>query len=595
MAVRLRSEQRSEEKWKIEDLYASDDIWQKDYDRAEQRIKAGSAYEGKLSESALSLAGVLSEYDELENLVERLYVYANMKYYEDMGNGTYQALAGKAQNLISAFSAAYSFVEPQLLAINDDALAEFMKQEIMAPYRQYVADIVRQKEHILSAEMERVMADASKLAQAPKDIFGSFNNADIRFGDIMDENGQLTELTQGRYVHFMESRNRSVRKAAYDRLYDSYGGFINTLASCYHANVTQAVFFARQRKFKSTLESALDSANIPVAVYDGLIEAVNSHLELMHRYVRIRKKALGLDSLHMYDVYAPLVENVEMKVPYEKAKEIVAEGLMPLGEEYASILQNGYETGWIDVYENQGKRTGAFSWGAYGTHPYVFMNYQENLDSVFTLAHEMGHAIHTYKSNEHQPHMYAGYRIFVAEVASTCNEALLIRHLIARSTDKKEKAYLINHFMEQFKGTMFRQTMFAEFEKETHAMAENGQILTAEVLNGLYKSLNEKYFGNDMVIDDKIAMEWARIPHFYTPFYVYQYATGFAAAVTISQKILEQGEPAVKGYMDFLSSGSSDYPIEVLKKAGVDMTKTDALDGAFQVFDRLLDEFEGLL
>lgn len=595
MAVLLRSEQKAEDKWKIEDIYRTDALWEADYDKAAGSIAEGCRYQGRLSESAKTLAEALEESDRLEQLVERLYVYANMKYYEDMGNGTYQAMAGRAQNLMSDFYGRYSFMEPEILAMDERTLEEYCREPQLKLYEQYISNIRREKEHILSEEMEKVMAEAGKMAQAAKDIFGSFNNADITFGEIEDEDGNKTELTLGRYVHFLESRERRVRKEAYERLYDTYGSHINTLAACYNANVTQAMFFARQRHYDTTLQASLDGANIPVSVYDGLITAVNNHLDLMHRYVRLRKKALGLENLHMYDVYAPLVEDFDMKVSYEDAKKIVAEGLAPLGEDYVAILKNGFDAGWVDVYENKGKRSGAFSWGTYGVHPYVFMNYQENLDSVFTLAHEMGHAIHTYKSNENQPHLYAGYRIFVAEVASTCNEALLIRHLIEKSTDKKEKAYLLNHFMEQFKGTMFRQAMFAEFEKEAHGLAESGEILTAQVLNEMYRNLNRKYFGPDMETDERIAMEWARIPHFYTPFYVYQYATGFAAAVAISERILELGKPAVDGYMEFLSSGSSDYPIEVLKKAGVDMSRPEALEGAFLVFEKLLDQFEELL
>lgn len=595
MAVLLRSEQKTEDKWKIEDIYGTDALWEADFDKAAKYISDGCRYQGKLAQSAEILRKALEESDKLELLVERLYVYANMKYYEDMGNGTYQALAGRAQNLMSDFYGKYSFMEPEILAMDEKILKEYCREPQLKPYKQYISNILRQKEHILTEEMEMVLAEAGKMAQAAKDIFGSFNNADIRFGEITDENGNKTELTLGRYVHFLESRNRGVRKDAYERLYDTYGSHINTLAACYNANVTQARFFAGQRHYDTTLQASLDSANIPVSVYEGLLTAVGNHLDLMHRYVSLRKRALKLEELHMYDVYAPLVEDFDMKVSYEEAKETIVKGLAPLGEKYISILKNGFDSGWVDVYENKGKRSGAFSWGTYGVHPYVFMNYQGNLDSVFTLAHEMGHAIHTYLSNKNQPHIYSGYRIFVAEVASTCNEALLIRHLIEKSTDRKEKAYLINHFMEQFKGTMFRQAMFAEFEKEAHALAESGQILTAEVLNEMYLNLNRRYFGPDMEMDEQIAMEWGRIPHFYTPFYVYQYATGFAAAVAISERILEMGQPAVEGYMEFLSSGSSDYPIEVLKKAGVDMSRPQALEGAFKVFEELLDKFEELL
>lgn len=595
VAIIKRSEQKKEDIWKIEDIFLNDEMWEKEYTEVEALIKKECELKGKMGNSASNIRKILEFTNDLELRLERLYVYANMKYYEDMGNGKYQALAGRSANLMSDYSSRYSFVEPELLEIEDKKLEEYLKSEELSMYKQHIENIIRQKQHILDEATESIMAESSKMAQAAKDVYGSFNNADLKFGEVMDADGNMTELTHGRFTHFMECGKQSVRKEAYERIYDSYGNYINTLASCYNANVTAAKFMAKMRKYNNTLEASLDYSNIPVKVYDGLIDAVREHLPLMHRYVSLRKRALSLKELHMYDVYAPLVEDFDMKISYEEAKEKICEGLAPLGEKYIEILREGYNNGWIDVYENEGKRSGAFSWGAYGTHPYVFMNYQNNLDSMFTLVHEMGHAIHTYKSNKNQPYIYSGYKIFVAEVASTCNEALLILHLIKNSKSDKEKAYLINHFMEQFKGTMFRQTMFAEFERKTHALAEEGNILTAQVLCDIYKKLNEDYFGEEMIIDERIAREWARIPHFYTPFYVYQYATGFAAAVAISKGILENKEGAVEGYMKFLESGCSDYPIEELKLAGVDMNRPEALEGAFKVFEELLEEFEEIL
>lgn len=591
-----RSEVDSAYKWKIEDLFATDELWEQEYERLMNEAAKEPYGKGHLAESRDVLKDVLEKSDALEMAVERVYVYANQKYYEDTANAKYQGYAGKAQNLMTVFYSAYSFLEPEILEMSREQLEELIQSEgDLKLYAQFFKNILRQKEHILSAEMENVMANASDMAQGAKDIFSSFNNADVKFDKVTGQDGTEYELTHGTYTLLMENQDRSVRKGALENLYRSYESYRNTLASMYNANAKQALFFAKMRNFDGAMEAALDSSNIPTAVYDNLIDTVNKNLHLMHRYVALRKKALGVEELHMYDVYAPLVEDYEVRISFEDAKKRVMEGLAPLGEKYLEIFREGCENGWIDVYENQGKRSGAFSWGAYGTHPFVFLNYQENLDNMFTLAHEMGHAIHTYQSNANQPHIYSGYRIFVAEVASTCNEALLIRDMIEKSRDKKEKMYLINHFLEQFKGTMFRQTMFAEFEKITHHMAKEGTTLTADVLCEVYRGLNEKYFGPEMVIDSQIDMEWSRIPHFYTPFYVYQYATGFAAAVAISGKILEQGQPAVDGYMEFLKSGSSDYPIEVLKKAGVNMEKPDVIEDALKVFEKLLDDFEELL
>lgn len=596
MTLQPRSKTDKNFHWKIEDLYSTDELWQQEYDSTTDKLKVKPWYQGRLGESEEIIFRALSESDELEMTVERLYVYANQKYYEDTTNAKYQDMAGKSQIIMTQFYTVYSFVEPEILSLPEEKLLSYINSEgELGLFSQYLKNILRQKAHILSEEMESVLAGAGEMAQGPKDIFSSFNNADIKFADVTDSSGVKHQVTHGKYSVLMESCDRVLRKNAFESVYSSYGALKNTLASTYNANVKQAQFFSKIRNYKSDLEASLDDSGIPVEVYDNLIDTVNKHLNLMHRYVSIRKKVLGLDELHMYDVYAPLVSDYSVKVSFDEAKKRVAKGLAPLGDEYIRVLNEGYENGWIDVYENQGKRSGAFSWGAYGTHPFVFLNYHDNLDNMFTLAHEMGHAIHTYYSNANQPHIYAGYRIFVAEVASTCNEALLIRDLINESKDKKEKLYLINHFMEQFKGTMFRQTMFAEFEKITHNMAKEGTTLTADVLCKVYRGLNEKYFGPEMVIDSQIDMEWARIPHFYTPFYVYQYATGFSAAVAISARILEEGQSLVDGYIEFLKSGSSDYPIEVLKKAGVDMAKPDVIEEALKVFEELMDEFEALL
>lgn len=587
----LRSEIEKKDKWKIEDLFNTDEDFLKECDRIRDRLKKNPEYKGRLAKSVEALYECLCEMDSLGNMVQRVYVYAFQKYYEDTANTTYQDYSGKAQSISVEYDNYFAFVEPEILEIPYDVLDNFFMSDCgIRKYRQYIDNMLRRKKHILSETEEKLLAKAGKMSSGAQDIFSSFNNADVRFGNVGEE-----ELTHGNYIRFLQSYDRNVRREAFEKMYAKYKEFKNTLASAYNANVEQASFFAQARKYGSTIEAALDDANIPVQVYDRLIEVVHRNLGLLHRYVNIRKKLLGVEELHMYDLYVPLVEDYDEKITFEEAKEKVLEGLAPLGAEYASILREGYNNGWIDVRENRGKRSGAFSWGAYGTHPYVFLNYQDNLDNVFTLAHEMGHAIHTYMSNASQPYVYSGYKIFVAEVASTCNEALLIRHLIDNADTKKEKAYLINHFLEQFRGTLFRQTMFAEFEREAHRMAEAGNVLTEEVLCDLYRELNRKYFGEGICVDEEIAYEWARIPHFYTPFYVYQYATGFSAAISISQDILDRGMPAVEGYFKFLRGGSSDYPIELLKYAGVDMMSTQAVENAMKVFEQYLDEFEKIM
>ena len=462
-------------------------------------------------------------------------------------------------------------------------------------YRQYFENIIRQRNHVLSPEMETLMAAASEVTESPKDIFSMFNNADLRFPKITGENGEDIEVTHGRFITLLQSQDRRVRRDAFRSLYGMYHQYRNTLAAVYRANVKQEVFRARVRKYGSDLEAALDGSHIPVSVYENLIEAVHEALPFLHRYVRLRRRLLKTDKLYMYDLYVPVVPDAGERIPYEQAKEMVLEGLRPMGGEYLSLLREGFEHRWIDVYENQGKRSGAYSWGAYGTHPYVLMNYQEDLNSVFTLAHEMGHALHSWYSDGNQPYIYAGYRIFVAEVASTCNEALLIHHMIEKTDDTRKKAYLINYFLEQFRTTLYRQTMFAEFEKITHGMEERGETLTADRLCQVYYDLNREYFGEDICIDREIEMEWARIPHFYTPFYVYQYATGFSAAIALSRKILKEGEKAVEDYKKFLKGGSSAYPLDLLRAAGVDMEQKQPVTDALQVFGQYLDEMERLM
>ena len=595
IALPTREEMDQEYCWKLEDIFETDELWMDSCTELEKGIEEFRELKGELSRGPEQMYQVLCKSDELQKRLESIYMYANQKYHQDTGNQRYQEMSGKAADLSVRLSDALSFVEPEILSVEDRVLEQWLADfEPLGGYRRYLEEEMRLKPHILSEEMEGVLARAGELGNSPQQIFMAFNNTDIDFGTILDENDEEAVLTHGRYVTFMESRDRRVRKEAFQKLYETYGKHKNMLAATFAANLKQARFFASLRRYPSTLEAALDGGNIPVTVYHRLIEAVHDSLPAMYDYVALRKRLLKLDELHMYDVYVPMIERPEKEISFSEAREIVKSGLQVLGEDYTALLEEGFENGWIDVYENQGKRSGAYSWGAYGTHPYVLLNYSGNLNSVFTLAHEMGHAIHSYYSDHAQPYAYAGYRIFVAEVASTCNEALLIHYLLEQASGQEERAHLLNYFLDQFKGTLFRQTMFAEFEQKAHEMlAESGSV-SAQGLCDLYYGLNQKYFGPDMVSDPEIALEWSRIPHFYTPFYVYQYATGFSAAIAISSKIL-RGEPGiVEKYKEFLSGGSSRDPIDLLKICGVDMTSKEPVAEALRVFAEYVGELDGM-
>lgn len=591
-----RSEIDSKFKWAIEDLYKCDSDWEAELEETKALAKNLEKYQGVLGVSSKNLLDFFKLQDEIAGHLERVYVYANQKYHEDTSNSTYQDFSGKASSLEVMIRGAVSFAVPEILSLDEEVLKKFMEEEEgLKQYEFALTEILRQKPHTLSKEMEEVLANAGEMAESPSNIFSMFNNADIKFPQIEGEDGNLVDVTHGRYSMFLENPNQRIRRDAFKSVYSVYRNFKNTLAATFIANLKQESFMAKTRNYSSAMTRALDDSNVPVNVYTNLIDAVHDNMHLMHRYVTLRKKLLKLDELHMYDLYLPIVEDADMKIDFEQAKEMVYDGLHPLGEEYRSKLREGYDNGWIDVYENEGKRSGAYSWGAYGTHPYVLLNYQDNLNNVFTLAHEMGHALHSYHSDAALPITYAGYRTFVAEVASTCNEALLMEHLLEKTTDKKQRAFLLNHFLEQFKSTLYRQTMFAEFEMIVHEKAANNESLTADVLCETYLGLVHQYFGDDIIIDEEIAMEWARIPHFYTAFYVYQYATGYSAAIAISRRILKEGKPAVDDYIKFLSSGGSDYPIELLKIAGVDMSTRTPVNEALQLFGSLLDEMEELL
>ena len=593
--IRKRSEIPVEDTWALEDLYSTDEAWEQELATLADDEKALTAFAGKLGDSAENLYGYMEKTEAVNAKAELLANYCMRKADQDTREATYQAMVGKFMSVIVGLSAATSFETPEIMAISDETLDGFYEAyPALERYRRYLTDLRRRKEHVLSPAEEKLLAAAGEMAQAPDNIYGMFADADITFPDAVDSEGKTHQLTQGTFVPYETSSDRVLRKSAYENLYHSFAKFKNTAAATLNAQNKQLKFFAEARKYENAFEASLDRTNVPTSVYLNLIEAVHKNFDKMHRYVRLRKKLLGVDELHFYDVYTPLVADVDKKIPYAQAKETIYDALAPLGDDYRKVLQEGFDNRWIDVYQNEGKRSGAYSAGA-AVHPYVLMNYSGTLDSQFTLAHEMGHALHSYYSNKTQNPIDADYVIFVAEVASTCNEALLMEYLLGKTTDKKERAYLINHFLEQFKSTLYRQTMFAEFELNIGRMVAEGKTLTADDLCAEYRRLNEAYFGPDMIVDDEIAMEWARIPHFYYNYYVFQYATGYSAAIALSRKILSEGDSAVKDYLNFLGGGCSKSPIDLLKGAGVDMTTSAPVEEALQLFGTLLDEMEKLM
>lgn len=583
-------------KWKLEDIYSDISLWEQDFKTVKELSAQIQKLKGTLAESAEKLLGCFKKSDELLSLNEKVYVFAKMKRDENNGDHKYQALTDRASSLATEVFAAISFIVPEMLSIPEETLRAYIKEnKELALYLFVIEESLRQKEHILSDKEEQILAMSAEISDTPGDVFTMFNNADIKFPYIKNEEGEEVEVTKGRYIAFMESKDRRVRKDAFEAVYSTYKKTKNTLATTLTANVKKNRFYSLVRKYPSALAASLDNDNISVSVYDNLIETVNKNLPLLDRYMKLRKKVLKLEELHMYDLYVPMVEEFDKNIPYEEGKAVVVEALKPLGEEYTGYLQKGLSSGWIDVYENEGKTSGAYAWGSYKTHPYVLLNYQDKINDVFTLAHEMGHALHSYYTNMTQPYVYSEYKIFVAEVASTVNESLLMRYLLPRAASKQEKAYLLNHYLEEFRGTVFRQVMFAEFEKAIHQKVEQGEALNSQELCDIYYALNKKYFGETVTVDEDIAMEWSRIPHFYSSFYVYKYATGFSAATAIAEKILTEGKPAVDKYLEFLKSGGSNYPIELLKIAGVDLSAPQPIQDALDVFEKILEELEELL
>ncbi|WP_087973295.1 oligoendopeptidase F [Oceanobacillus rekensis] len=591
-----RSEVPLESTWRLEDIFATDEAWAEELKNLQQDIPKVEQYRGKLSESADHLYELLKLQDELSERLGRLYTYSHMRSDQDTTNSHYQGLNSQAEMVLTSAGSSMSYIVPEILSMDEEKISSFLKEkEGLQLYKKVLDEINRQRPHVLSEKEETLLAEASEPMGSSAQTFGMLNNADLTFPAIKSEDGEEVDLTHGRYSTFMESKDRRVREDAFKAMYDTYGNFKNTFASTLTGSVKAHNFEAKIRNYESARQSALDNNNIPEQVYDNLVEAVNEKLPLLHRYTELRKKVLGVDELHMYDIYTPLVKDVEMKVTYEEAKDYVLKGLAPLGTDYATILKEGFENRWIDVEENKGKRSGAYSSGAYGTNPYILMNWQDNVNNTFTLAHELGHSVHSYYTRKHQAYRYGNYSIFVAEVASTTNEALLNDYLLKNLDDEKQKLFILNHFLEGFRGTVFRQTMFAEFEHDIHVRAQNGEALTADKLTEIYYALNKKYYGDAVVSDEEIGLEWARIPHFYYNYYVYQYATGYSAATALAHNILEGSEGSVDRYLDFLKAGSSEYPIEVLKKAGVDMTSKQPILDALAVFEEKLNEMEKLL
>lgn len=596
MEVKDRKDIDVKDTWNLESIYANNELWEEDYAALEKDAAEFAKLKGAIEADVSKIPAVLDAYYGLHRRLSKLSVYARMRFDQDTADSTYQTMSAKIGSLGVKIGAASAFVEPEILSYSKEQLEAAEKEnERTAYYGRKIEEMLRGQEHTLDAEKEELLAAAGDMAEAPDDIFSVLMNADMKYPDIVLEDGTHLPLTNSTYISYMESPDRAVREGAFKTLYGQIASLKNTFAAIYRGNLKQAKFYAQSRKYSSARAMYLADSNVPESVYDNLLSAVHEALPMMYRYVAVRKKVLGVDKLHMYDVYTPIVAAQNQTYEFEQAKQMVLEALKPMGEDYLSHAREGLENRWIDIYPNKGKKGGAYSWGCYDSQPFILLNYTKNLDSVFTLIHEMGHSIHSYYSRTAQDYAYSDYKIFVAEVASTCNECLLMHDLLEKTTDKEQRKYLLNHYLDSFKGTLFRQTMFAEFEKNAHEYCAQGKPLTAEALSQMYLELNQKYFGPDMEKDEEIAYEWMRIPHFYTPFYVYQYATGYSAAVALSAKILKEGKPAVDAYMSFLKGGESKDPIDLLKMAGVDMTTEKPVADALALFGELVTELETLV
>ena len=579
-------------KWKIDTMYPSEAYIEKDIEKAKEYIEKVKEYKGKLSESKEVLYDALNISEKSSRVLQNLYVYTHMKQHEDTRINANQAIATKIEMLSTELSMATSYIVPEIISIDEKKLEEFFRCEKLKFYKQYVDDIIREKPHTLSEKEEEILAAASDLSNVSENVYDMLSFADLEFPEIDDEKGNNVRITHSNFSTFLKSKNSTIRKNAFEALYSTYDRYKNTFASTLYGGIKSEIFYSKIRKYESALEASLFQDDISIDVYNNLIKSVNENLDTLNKYIEIKKKLLNLDEIHMYDLYVPLTDKFDMKIPYESAKDIILKALKPLGKEYLDIVKKAFDEGWIDVYENEGKQGGAYSWGSYDSNPYILMSYKDDLNSLFTLIHELGHSLHSYYSRNNQPYLYSSYKIFVAEVASTLNELLLINYLLENSNSKEERIYLLNYYLEQFRTTVYRQTMFAEFEKITHEKVESGEPLTSDEFTSIYYNLNKKYYGDSTVVDEQIGLEWARIPHFYSNFYVYKYATGFSAASALSQQILTEGQIAVDRYLEFLKSGGSEYPLVQLKNAGVDMEKKESVDKALELFSILVDKLE---
>ncbi|MFQ9308880.1 MAG: oligoendopeptidase F [Paraclostridium sordellii] len=579
-------------KWNIDTMYQSNESIKDDIDKVNSIIEELKSYKGKISSSKENLYKVLSNSEKASRILQNLYVYTHMKQHEDTRNNENQARATKAEMLSTELSMATSYIVPEIIAMDENKLKEYLEDEKLSFYKKYVDEILRDKPHTLTEKEEEILAGVSDLSTVPENVYEMFSFADLKFPEIKGEDGKDIRITHGNYSTFLKSKDSRVRKDAFEAVYSTYEDYKNTFASTLYGGIKSEIFYSRMRNYKSAIESSLFQDDISVDVYYNLISAVDENLDTLNRYVDIRKKYLNIDEMHMYDLYVPITSNFDMKITYEEAQDIILKALKPLGEEYLSIVKRAFNERWIDVYENEGKQGGAYSWGSYDSSPYILMSYKDDLNSLFTLIHELGHSMHSYYSKHSQEYLYSSYKIFVAEVASTLNELLLVNYLLENSSSKEERIYLLNYYLEQFRTTVYRQTMFAEFEKITHERVEAGEPLTAKEFTDIYYDLNKKYYGKSCIVDEEIGLEWARIPHFYSNFYVYKYATGFSAASALSEKILNEGKSAVEKYIEFLKSGGSDYPLNQLRAAGVDMEKKESIEKALDVFKELVEELE---
>lgn len=579
-------------KWTIDEMYPNEESIEKDIQKVKELIEEVKKYKGILADSEENLFKALNISEETSRILQNLYVYTHMKSHEDTRINKNQGNATKTDMLSTELSMATSYMVPEIIAMDSEKLENYLKTEKLSHYKKYVDDILRLKPHTLNEREEELLAAVADLSGVPENVYDMLSFADLQFPEIEDENGEKVRVTHSNFSLFLKSKDARVRKDAFEAMYGVYGQYKNTFASTLYGGIKSEIFYAKTRKYESALQGSLFQDNVSVDVYNNLIDAVHENLDTLNDYIDLKKKFLGLDKINMYDLYVPLTESFDMEIPYEKAQEIILEALKPLGEEYLENVKKAFAEGWIDVYGNEGKQGGAYSWGSYDSKSYILMSYKDDLNSLFTLIHEMGHSMHSFYSKNNQPYLYSGYKIFVAEVASTLNELLLINYLLKNAKSKEERVYLLNYYLEQFRTTVYRQTMFAEFEKICHGKVEEGEPLTAEDFNNIYYDLNKKYYGESCEVNEEIALEWARIPHFYSNFYVYKYATGFSAASALSKQILEEGESAVSRYKEFLKSGGSEFPLDQLRKAGIDMEKKESVDEALHVFKDLVNHLK---